>query len=281
MLLEDFRFSSDPHAKASALKATRALHVQLGEVMGPSFRPDAAPTTVVLALMTKVMGPALEYADTLRRAFAVCVERLTDDIGLNDQPTLRHLARVLGHVAGLEREPDLEREAQVAMTAQLYVLDRGVRERELAEQRRKAEEGGGDVATTSASGQDHAKPAVGDEVTEGLLEGAYFRCNDCHKKISDWAHGDVYMCVFCTDCDLCEECFVKKLAQEKDPTAPGWRIICPAGHRHVKAPVEGWKGVFDGVLRIAGEEVLFREWLNRLDTKWEAYWDRYWAASME
>lgn len=272
--LEDFRLSADPHAKAAALEETRALHAHLTEIIGADFRSAEAPTTVVLGLMLKVMGPALEHADVLRKAFSACVVLLTDEIGYNDLPTLRHLSRVLACVTGLERD------AQIAMTAQLYVLDHGVREGEFAE-RRRTENGGGGVGPASASAEQRPEPVMVDEMAEGLLEGAFFWCNGCDKTISDWAHGDAYMCVYCIDCDFCGECFAKKLAHEKGDTAPNWRVICPEGHHHVKAPVEGWKGVRDGILRIRDERIRFRDWLKDLEIKWDAYWDRYWATSLE
>ena len=281
MLLESFRLSADPHAKMAALQETRALNERLAETRGADvFRPAEAPTAVVLALMLRVMGPATERADVLRRAFAACVDLLTDDVGYNDMMALRHLARVLACVEGLERE------AQISVTAQLYVLDRGVRERELAEQRlRWSEEGLGDIgdgAVLASAPVERVPPGiVVDDMAEGLLGDARVWCDGCEKAIGDWANGPVYLCVYCVNCDLCEECFSKKLAREKGDMAPDWRIICPEGHRHVKAPVEGWKGVADGKLRIGEYETPFRDWLKDLQGKWDSYWDRHWATGME
>jgi hypothetical protein len=80
-------------------------------------------------------------------------------------------------------------------------------------------------------------------------------------------HGDVYMCVNCANCDLCEECFAKKVAYAQGDTAPNWRVICHKGHQHVKAPVKAWKGVGDGVLRVVMKNIPFRDWLKDLKTK--------------
>lgn len=57
----------------------------------------------------------------------------------------------------------------------------------------------------------------------------------------------------------CEECFNKREAREKGELKADWRIVCPQGHHHVKAPVEGWRGVKDGIFRIENEEIPFRE----------------------
>jgi hypothetical protein len=58
---------------------------------------------------------------------------------------------------------------------------------------------------------------------------------------------------------------------------PDWRVICPAGHKHIRAPVEGWKGLKNGVLRFEDKEVIFRDWLVELkEKKWPEAWERYW-----
>lgn len=116
-------------------------------------------------------------------------------------------------------------------------------------------------------------------MNEGLLhaEGTGFYCNYCRKDVTDWTHGGAYMCLYCIDCDICEECFEKRAARHRGELEADWRVICPQGHRHIRAPVEGWRGVKDGKMRIGGDEVSFKEWLWDVENQWKAYWDRFWT----
>lgn len=117
------------------------------------------------------------------------------------------------------------------------------------------------------------------EMAEGLIQDTQPYCNYCGEDIGTWSHGNAYLCVYCIDVDICEKCFSKRLAREKGELEPDWRTICPTGHRHVKAPIEGWRGVKEGRLRIDAEEIPFRTWLGQLEIKWAKYWDDFWTES--
>ncbi|KAL1884038.1 hypothetical protein Daus18300_000147 [Diaporthe australafricana] len=116
-------------------------------------------------------------------------------------------------------------------------------------------------------------------MNEGLrgVGRAGFWCNDCRKDVVDWTHGGAYMCLYCIDCDICEECFEKRAARHRGELEADWRVVCPQGHRHIQAPVEGWRGVKDGMLQIGGDVVSFKEWLWDVENQWKAYWDRFWT----
>lgn len=142
----------------------------------------------------------------------------------------------------------------------------------------KAEEGVMDITSNGVvTMKDSDPPVVVDEIDEGLLEEIGCYCNTCRKDIQDWSHGGVYYCIYCIDNDICEECFSKKTAREKGELEPDWRVICPPGHRHIKAPVEGWRGVKDGKMRIGKEEMLFKTWLTQLEVQWKKYWEGFWT----
>jgi hypothetical protein len=117
------------------------------------------------------------------------------------------------------------------------------------------------------------------EIDDGLDEEAGFYCNFCRNNVQDWSHGAAYLCVYCIDMDICEECYLKKIARDKGELEPDWRTMCPKGHRHVKAPIEGWRGVKSGMLRIGTNEVLFKTWLAELEVKWAKYWEDFWTES--
>ncbi|KAH8893455.1 hypothetical protein GQ53DRAFT_840505 [Thozetella sp. PMI_491] len=106
-------------------------------------------------------------------------------------------------------------------------------------------------------------------------------CNNCREEIKDWHHGSVYMCYYCTELTLCEKCYHEKLARESGELPPDWRTLCPVGHKHIKAPVEGWKGLKDGIMKFETEEVKFDVWLLELkQKKWTEAWERFWSEEM-
>lgn len=117
-----------------------------------------------------------------------------------------------------------------------------------------------------------------DPMSEGLLGDVGFLCNYCRKEMTDWAHGGAYLCLYCTgiDCDICEECFDKRAARLRGDLEADWRTICPQDHKHIRGPVEGWRGVKDGRLRIGDDEIPFKDWLRGVEGKWRTFWDRYW-----
>jgi tetratricopeptide (TPR) repeat protein len=138
------------------------------------------------------------------------------------------------------------------------------------------------VKTTNQAGDTSVDGTPGstttvNEIDEGILENSWFYCNFCGKDFNDWSHGAAYLCVYCIDMDICEECYLKKLARERGEIEPDWRVVCPKGHRHVKAPIEGWRGIRAGTMRIGKDEILFKTWLAQLEIKWAKYWEDFWT----
>ncbi|KAL8294605.1 hypothetical protein RB597_007774 [Gaeumannomyces tritici] len=133
-------------------------------------------------------------------------------------------------------------------------------------------------------------PTLEDEIHEGLLPDTMreiYICDMCHQGIWEWGEGASYYCVQCTQVDLCAACMASKLARERgepdpspSPSGIDWRVICPEGHRHVKGPVEGWRGVRNGRMRIGDEETPVKQWIADLEARWAAYWKRYWSESL-
>lgn len=78
--------------------------------------------------------------------------------------------------------------------------------------------------------------------------------------------------------DLCKDCFEKRRKQETGELPAPWRVLCPKGHKHIKAPVDGWEGMKDGRFMIKGEKIIFKEWLNELkNDKWPKAWTAFWS----
>lgn len=242
VLLESFRLLHDPLAmQVTVAEAKKLLATMIAVRNDDTFEVAKYSQYISLALMVRRVGPAIEFADMMHALFHGCLDDLRDDTGFNDLEAFRRLSRVLSCVEGFGNE------ASVALTAQLYVMDDEVHQMDLAKQR-----------------------PPGDEDPS-------FACNMCRKVTKDWSDGGAYRCVYCFDCDICEECFAKKEARERGEMDPDWRVVCPRGHRYVKAPVDGWIGVKQGKLCIGEEEILFKTWLTDLENKWAQYWDRFWS----
>lgn len=321
LLLEDFRHSRDPLVKQNALEETRKQLDKVAEVLPDDFDADESHLTLVIALMVRRFGPSLEYANRLQAAFNNCMKNLQDDTGANDFEAFRRLARVFSCVPGFERD------AQIALTAQFYIVDdevhrkdsealavaqddtgqasehgqeekveplNGAKEAEVVNDGPNALEsidGNGDTPNGLSEGAQkitngeipnnvikQSEEEAVNEMDEGLVGGENncFSCNDCTENIYSWSTGAGYLCAYCIDCDFCEKCYKKKIAREKGELEPDWRILCPPGHRHIKAPIEGWRGVKDGKFRIGKEEIPFKSWLAQLEVRWSKYWAEYW-----
>ena len=56
-----------------------------------------------------------------------------------------------------------------------------------------------------------------------------------------------------------------------------WRDWCGPDHRYVKGPIDDWRGVKDGVIRIGDENLPFKEWLRGLrEERWPKAWENFW-----
>lgn len=64
---------------------------------------------------------------------------------------------------------------------------------------------------------------------------------------------------------------------EGEPNTTFWYDWCGRDHSYVQCPIEGWRGVKDGVMRIGEEETPFKEWLRALEQeRWPKAWDNFW-----
>lgn len=56
-----------------------------------------------------------------------------------------------------------------------------------------------------------------------------------------------------------------------------WKDWCGPNHTFIKGPVDGWRGVKDGVIRIDKEQIPFKDWLKGLrDDRWPKAWEKFW-----
>lgn len=57
-----------------------------------------------------------------------------------------------------------------------------------------------------------------------------------------------------------------------------WQDFCGLHHRYLKAPVDGWHGVKNGVMRIGDGQITFQEWLRGLrEERWPKAWTVFWT----
>ncbi|EON98245.1 hypothetical protein UCRPA7_6226 [Phaeoacremonium minimum UCRPA7] len=127
ILTEDFRNTADPTMKTKAYDEMKTLVAHVSEAMGNEFDATQSQTTVPLALMTKKLGPSIEFQRALEATFEGCYNGLVDTTGWNDSISLRTLAKVLSCLRGL----GLDRDAEIAATCQLYVLDQEIHRQDL------------------------------------------------------------------------------------------------------------------------------------------------------
>ena len=51
---------------------------------------------------------------------------------------------------------------------------------------------------------------------------------------------------------------------DKGEESPAWWPWCGENHRFVKGPIEDWKGIKNGIIRIGEENIPFKTWLEEL-----------------
>ncbi|KAK4667636.1 hypothetical protein QC763_311050 [Podospora pseudopauciseta] len=326
--LEEFRISRSLSYKLGVLTDMESTVVQmLKDRLGLEFKPKLSKTsTIVLAVMRRKVGPAEQFYNDLNDSFEACCQALTDGTEVNDAPSLRLLAKVLSVLVlpppGRIGESLLKEDAQVALSCQFYLLPSagGVSTKRPSQQQvTKVDRALSSKRITSPKGTNSprrmdspkrtvspAKATVPVQKPEGKYafnKSAGLECAMCSKILTDFSQGKVYTCVYCTNVDLCEECYrvreshydsagILENGDVISPSATGvngkagvigkrpvndYVEVCPWGHMLVESPVKGWKGVRkDGVLEYGGEEIKFSDWLEGLKGRWERAWWRYW-----
>jgi hypothetical protein len=110
IIFEEFYASSDSLRKTVLLEEIKSVSNQLGVING--FNLEASNISVMVALMSRVMGHVPDYQTTLQKTFDHCMEGLSDSVGWNDDTSFRLLSKVLACVEGLERD------SQIAISCQ-------------------------------------------------------------------------------------------------------------------------------------------------------------------
>ena len=312
ILYEQFRNSNDPEQKEKLLADARALMQRPLARSLTTGKSDIVHPMVIIARMTRKMGPSRVFRDVLEKAFALCYESLNDSVGWNDSENLESLAEVL---LAVDSE-SLEKEARIAYSAVFSDLEPATSDepRKGANEDQQADgDGDGDDGSDGNDSDDGSDDDDDDDEDEGegkddydddtkrshpdskhsvnRPEGpgekfdtsdftirCYGTCDPMVECTSGWQGRSMYRCLICYNCYLCEDCY--KLRQKlNDGEKPGpIQHFCGANHKYIKGPVEGWKGVKAGKMYIGEDEFIFKDWLRELkEVKWKQVWDTFWT----
>ncbi|KAJ6196522.1 hypothetical protein J3E72DRAFT_243669 [Bipolaris maydis] len=279
ILFHEFQNCSDPMKKEALIETLRTL---------PSAHVDddlqESHVGMLLANMLRIMGPAKEYQKHMNELFSACMNGLEDSVSWNDSSSLRLLSKVLGSLDGLERD------AKIACTAQFSILDRSIHYKNTDTNGSETESNGDSTeedaenksgektAQESTSSEQNSTATDSNKLDEDITGSGIFCDGGCGTDMSSWVK-PIYYCLVCVNCDLCEDCHAKRLAQTRGEIAEPWQSYCGRDHRYIKAPMKGWKGVKDGIIRIDGEEDLsVKDWLKGLkEERWQKAWQTFWT----
>lgn len=267
VIYEQFRATSDRAAKAKLFEEAKGLMSRpLAEAVALQ-KSWQVHYKVTLARMARKLGPLHEYEDLLNEGFDATVDALMDDVAWNDELSLDLLAKVLSGLDGLERE------AQIALSARFSDLEP---ENESTADSDDEDDGSTSGDTSSDEENEDEDPLPDDE---GDLTGYSTECAAprCDVSWRAWKGRKIYRCIYCWDTILCENCYEKRMGYNGGVTIPPGDHFCGKNHKYLR-PIDGWKGVKNGMVLIDGEEpFLFKDWLKELkEKKWPEAWERFW-----
>lgn len=270
LIYEQFRSTGDRVLKMQLLE--EATHLRERTFPGDVrfLQTFVTHHTIVLARMMRKMGPLDRFHDLLDKAFDVCYQGLLDNVGWNDAFSLQLMAEVLSNLDGLEKE------ARILVSAVFSELDPP---EEDAPDKNAADESSTGTIPEGPRGEKEGSDEVA-PIDEGDLGDHTISCDGCETSYSWWGGRSLYQCVICTYTYLCEDCFQKRQGYNLGTKRPPGENYCGLNHKYIKGPIEGWKGITKGVMKIEGEKpVKFKDWLDELkEKKWNAAWDRFWRS---
>lgn len=117
-----------------------------------------------------------------------------------------------------------------------------------------------------------------------LKDSIFPKCQgpNCGKQWDYWGMSseDMYVCKFCTDSILCEECFDTKDDEirgiSRRPAGSRLRGFCCQAHEFYTAPASGWEGIKDGAMILGYESISTSDCLVKVKDTWEEAWKKYW-----
>jgi tetratricopeptide (TPR) repeat protein len=207
---------------------------------------DDRAQNLLCARIYKLLGKTTEARKILDYEFRLAIDLLEDNIGSNDIYAFNWLTQCLAVVGCKE-------EARLAYSLSFSNVD----PQSAAQQEKDTEDD---------SDEEEESKALGDEDLVHEIRG----CDGCSKGFRNFAES-LYKCLICPNVDLCTACYTDHMADKNGLAGLiGYAKFCnPIKHEYLKAPVNGWKGVKDGVIRYDGKEVRFTVWLEDLKEMWK------------
>jgi tetratricopeptide (TPR) repeat protein len=285
-----FRSSRDPAVKAERIAALTGL-------MGRHFTLDVPRTSsfwtgqqrVGLAYMHLVVGPLNRFQMTLQSLLDDCFAGLGDSVGWNDGPFLWILAQCLALLGkALRDDESLRRKARIVGSALFSKLTPGNEDED------KESEGGADDSSNPATGHDKTDKTASDEDDDAasvisvapddegdLADETFYSCGGfcCPaKKFSWWKDRSTYFYVTHVTGMICEDCQREYDLLEQGKGTVKRRYFHGITHDRFKLPIEGWKGVTDGVLHVEGDEpIKVDDFFQLVKEECARGFDRLWA----
>jgi hypothetical protein len=315
VLYETFRGSRDPTIKAEALAALKGVMDRPLSLSVPIYTAlDLVYRRISIASMCLKMGQGSEFQERLQSILDDCFAGLTDKVSWNDGQNLEKLGHALMVLSkAIPDGQDIQRYARIVISAMFSKITYVEDEEDGSDSDSDAgsesdadsEDGSGDDANSNAdaklkrratafegishfetmtslrSGKPTAPKDEGDLGNPGIV---VYSCDGglCSPLAGYawWGDSVVHYCAECSTTLVCEICYNARHYPEK-VGSPNVMHFCDKGHNYIRLPVEGWRGIKDGMLRLDGEEpVKFDDFLSRLqkDVCKDA-WDRYWAGA--
>ncbi|KAH0523000.1 hypothetical protein TsFJ059_008060 [Trichoderma semiorbis] len=316
VLYEIFRSSRDPKVKLEALEALKGLMDRPLSLSVPIYTAlDLVHRRIVIASMCLKMGQGSEFQERLQSVFNDCFAGLSDKVSWNDGQNLEKLGHALMILSkAVPDGQDIQRYARIVISAMFSKITTASEEEDgLSSESDES----GDEESDSSDDEDDTPPEgvvfLARAGRVGTFEGmaAFETMNSLRSgnKSSPKDEGDlgnpdivVYSCDggictptagyawwgdsvvhYCAECSttlICEICYNARHTPEK-VGSPNVMHFCDKRHNYIKLPVEGWRGIKDGVMRVDGEEpVKFESFLNRLQNEiCTDAWDRFWTGA--
>ncbi|KAL1856835.1 hypothetical protein Daus18300_010598 [Diaporthe australafricana] len=284
IIYEQFRATADRSTKAKLFEEAKGLMgrpLPRAVVLQKSWQ---VYHKVILARMARKLGPLHDFEQFLDQGFNDTLEALMDGVSWNDELNLDLLSQVLFSLDGLEREGKI---ALSARFSQLEVEDEGTDgvvdgDKESSSGEIKDDDGDGNSESDDGDGNSESSDEDDDPLPddEGDLTGDSTSCagSRCDVSWRAWKGRRIYQCLYCWDTFLCDTCYDKRIKYNEGAEIPPGEHYCGKNHKYISGPVQGWKGIKNGMVLIEGEEPFaFKTWLADLkEKKWPEAWEKFW-----
>ncbi|KAI1618219.1 hypothetical protein EDD36DRAFT_425886 [Exophiala viscosa] len=109
------------------------------------------------------------------------------------------------------------------------------------------------------------------EVEEDLFDSGGIGCvGPCDTaRIDKWERGQkLYMCLDCVDSFFCADCHAAQRQYWMGESDGFWYKCCWGEHNFIETPIDDWRGVKKGIIRIGDKEKPWVDWLDTVKKKW-------------